>query len=202
MLRKREHLLIEQAKNADPERGFQIKEALREVEARLKQIEQARPARRSRSRGLIASDLSDAMDNRELQGFRVLSEIVYDALCAFPDLRPHPDYDFQRLSKAIRIANEQLGDAVNLFNLGKDVPAKEDLVCGLGYLVIALTHSVQESQTLSKALIALCQAITNIDDIPCHIDARCERELYRIAIFSRSPRDETIKALLMQWIQP
>lgn len=200
--RKLEHLLVEQAKNADPVRGFQLKEEIREVRSQIAELEAEQRHVPADVANRIASDLSLAMASGELTGYEDIGTLIHRCLLSFPNLRPDSDYDFAKLTKAIHLASEALGEAVELFNLGKDLPAKEELVEGLGYLVVALAHCCHRSSVLSKALVSVVGSVLTIDDIPCELDSGCERELYRLAIYSKSPRDEQIEELLSEWIKP
>lgn len=202
MRRKLEYLLVEEAKNADPIRGFQLKEEIRDIRSQIAELEAHQVEVPADDPNRIANDLSLAMASGELAEYKDICSVIHCRLLSFPNLRTDSDYDFAKLTKAIQLASEPLANAVELFNLGKDLPAKEELVEGLGYLVVALAHCCQPSSVLSKALIGVVDAVLGLEDIRGNLDLGCERELYRLAIYSKSPRDEQIETMLNEWIKP
>lgn len=200
--RKLEFLLVKKAKSASPLTLFELKEEIRDVRAQIAAINAEPIETPDENPNQIASDLARSLASREPSVYTYFGTIIHDRLQEFPNLRAESDYDFEKFSKAIDYSSQRLDDAINLFNLGKDAIAKEELVEGLGVLVVGLAQCCHKSTVLSKVLTSVCDAVLGIEDIPCRLDDGCERELYSLAVFAQSPRDEGIEAVLNRWIKP
>ena len=140
-----EHLLVEQAKNADPMRGFQLKEEIRDVRSQIAELEAEKREPPAQVPNRIANDLSVAIATEPQNVFCYYSSLLHKSLLSFPNLRVDSAYDFSGLADAIHLASESLNDSIELFKLGKDQFAKEELVQGLGYLVVAMAQCCELS---------------------------------------------------------